>query len=60
LIEQLIERAQAAGALRSDVAADDVSSLVGGAIRGASDSPDPDLWRRYVGVVLDGLRPVSA
>jgi AcrR family transcriptional regulator len=59
LIEQLIERAQAAGALRSDIAADDVSSLVGGAIRGAADSPDPELWRRYVGVVLDGLRPVS-
>jgi AcrR family transcriptional regulator len=60
LIEQLIERAQAARALRSDVAADDVSSLVGGAIRGAADSPDPELWRRYVGVVLDGLRPVGA
>jgi AcrR family transcriptional regulator len=59
LIEQLIERAQAAGALRGDVAAEDVSSLVGGAIRGAADSPDPELWRRYVGVVLDGLRPVG-
>jgi AcrR family transcriptional regulator len=57
LVEQLIQRAQSAGALRSDIAADDVSSLVGGAILGAADSPDPDLWRRYVGVVLDGLRP---
>ena len=59
-VGQLIGRAQSAGALRSDVSADDVSSLVGGAIRGAADSPDPELWRRYVGVVLDGLRPVSA
>jgi AcrR family transcriptional regulator len=57
LIEQLIERAQAASALRPDIAADDVSRLVGSAIRGASDSPHPELWRRYVEVVLDGLRP---
>jgi AcrR family transcriptional regulator len=56
-IEQLIRRAQEAGAVRADVAADDVSSLVGSAIRGASDSEDPELWRRYVEVVLDGLRP---
>jgi AcrR family transcriptional regulator len=57
LVQQLIERAQEAGALRPDIAADDVSTLVGSAIRGAVDSPDPELWRRYVEVVLDGLRP---
>jgi AcrR family transcriptional regulator len=57
LIDQLIGRAQEAGALRPDIAADDVSTLVGSAIRGASNSPDPELWRRYVEVVLDGLRP---
>jgi AcrR family transcriptional regulator len=57
LVEQLIGRAQAAGALRHDVASDDVSALVSAAIRGAWSSPDPELWRRYVGVVLDGLRP---
>jgi hypothetical protein len=57
LVEQLIERAQKAGALRPDIAADDVSTLVGSAIRGASESPDTELWRRYVEVVLDGLRP---
>lgn len=59
LVEQLIERAQQGGALRPDIAADDVSTLVGAAIRGAFDSPEPDLWRRYVAVVLDGLRPPS-
>ena len=58
-IEQLIARAQDAGAVRADVGADDVSSLVGAAIRGASGSEDPELWRRYVEVVLDGLRPPS-
>lgn len=55
LIDQLIERAQAAGAVRKDVSADDVSTLVGTAIRGAHGSPEPELWRRYVAVVLDGL-----
>ena len=55
LIDQLIERAQEAGAVRKDVSADDVSTLVGTAIRGAYGSSDPELWRRYVAVVLDGL-----
>ena len=54
-VEQLVRRAQEAGALRRDVAADDVSTLVGSAIRGALNSPEPELWRRYVEVVLDGL-----
>ena len=58
-VEELITRAQQAGAVRADVGADDVSSLVGSAIRGASSSQDPELWRRYVEVVLDGLRPPS-
>ena len=60
LVEQLIARAQEAGALRRDIAADDVSALVGSAIRGAGNSAEPELWRRYVEVVLDGLRPPSA
>lgn len=55
LIDRLIERAQEAGALRKDVSADDVSTLVGTAIRGAYGASDAELWRRYVGVVLDGL-----
>jgi AcrR family transcriptional regulator len=49
----LIDRAQAAGALRRDVSPDDVRALVGSAIQAAPG----DEWRRYVGVVLDGLRP---
>jgi AcrR family transcriptional regulator len=60
LVEQLITRAQKAGAVRPDIAADDVSALVGSAIRGAGNSADPELWRRYVEVVLDGLRPPAA
>jgi len=56
-VEALIVRAQEAGALRRDVGAEDVSLLVGSAIKATMQSPDPDAWRRYVGVVLDGLRP---
>jgi len=57
LVEQLIARAQASGAVRSDVGAEDVSLLVGSAIQATRQSPDPDAWRRYLAVVLDGLRP---
>jgi AcrR family transcriptional regulator len=55
LVEQLVARAQEAGALRRDIAADDVSTLIGSAIRGALHSQEPELWRRYVEIVLDGL-----
>jgi hypothetical protein len=37
------------------VSAEDVSTLVSTAIRGAYGSAEPELWRRYVAVVLDGL-----
>jgi AcrR family transcriptional regulator len=57
LVEQLIERAQASGAVRTDVGAEDVSLLVGSAIQATRHSTDPDAWRRYLAVVLDGLRP---
>ncbi|HET7044782.1 MAG TPA: helix-turn-helix domain-containing protein [Gaiellaceae bacterium] len=53
VVARLVERAQAAGSVRSDFGAEDVSTLVGAAIRSAP----PEQWRRYVGVVLDGLRP---
>lgn len=61
----LIERAQAAGVVRGDLRAEDVPfllSAVGGATGkcGASGATDPDLWRRYLGIVLDGLRPEGA
>jgi AcrR family transcriptional regulator len=51
-VVRLVERAQAAGALRADIGARDVPALVGAAIRVAPQGQ----WRRYVGVVLDGLR----
>ena len=48
---ELVARAQAAGALRTDVTTEDVEALVGGAI----GSSPPDRWRQHLTVVLDGL-----
>jgi hypothetical protein len=56
LVQRLIVRAQEAGALRRDIGAEDVSVLIGSAIKATVGSSDPEAWRRYVGVVLDGLR----
>ena len=48
---ELVRRAQAAGALRGDVSAEDVEALVGTAVKSAP----PDRWRQHLTVVLDGL-----
>jgi AcrR family transcriptional regulator len=58
MLEELIARAQAAGALRPDVGALDVpilSLMLGHVIDFAHDA-DPELWRRYLALLLDGLR----
>ena len=63
LTVQLVRRAQAAGVLREDIAGQDLMFLMG-AVASISDVPfqglRPDLWKRYLGVVLDGLRPEGA
>ena len=50
--EKLVARAQRAGTVRRDLKPADVSRL----IRGALESAPPEHWRRYLDVVLDGLR----
>ncbi|MBO9533844.1 MAG: TetR/AcrR family transcriptional regulator [Solirubrobacteraceae bacterium] len=63
----LLDRAKAAGVVRDDLAAEDLPFLIS-AIGGATQScapasvvgTSPDLWRRYLGFVLDGLRPQGA
>lgn len=55
---ELVARAHAAGVLRPDVAQPDIALvplMVGGVID-AARTVDPDLWRRALAVVLDGLR----
>jgi AcrR family transcriptional regulator len=49
---KLVSRAQRAGAVRRDVEPADVQLLV----RSALTSSPPGQWRRYLDVVLDGLR----
>jgi len=52
LADRIVSRAQRAGAVRSDVKAEDVRVLV----RSALTNAPAGQWRRYLGVVLDGLR----
>ena len=52
LVGKIVSRAQRAGAVRPDVKPADVQLLV----RSALTSAPPGLWRRYLDVVLDGLR----
>jgi AcrR family transcriptional regulator len=53
---RLIRRAQRAGAVRRGLDAGDVGALVGAAIQASMHAERDDAWRRYVQVVLDGLR----
>jgi len=52
LVERIVSRAQRAGTVRRDVKPTDVQLLV----RSALTSAPPGQWRRYLDVVLDGLR----
>jgi AcrR family transcriptional regulator len=62
LIVRLIERAQREGSLRSDVVPEDLVLLLmanAGVVQGAGDAA-PDAWRRFIGLMLDGLRSDGA
>jgi AcrR family transcriptional regulator len=56
-VEQLIRRAQRARTVRAGLDAGDISALVGAVIQASARAERSDAWRRYVQVVLDGLRP---
>jgi len=58
LMEELIRRAQREGALRPDVAAPDLAllSVMLGQVIDFSHDVAPELWRRYLALLLDGLR----
>lgn len=55
---RIVERAQAHGSLRADVTVEDLTVLVWGAGRAVEITGEiaPDYWRRYLGLLLDGLR----
>jgi AcrR family transcriptional regulator len=55
IIEDLVARAQAAGSMRADVEATDLGVQL--MLMSSLSTPDqPDLWRRYLALILDGLR----
>jgi AcrR family transcriptional regulator len=58
LVNRLFERARAAGQLRADVQGPDapVLQLMLGTVLDFSRELEPELWRRYLAIVLDGLR----
>ena len=59
LVQKLVERAQAAGQVRSDLMLTDVPFLVFVLTEAAQIARPtrPDLWRRYLALILDGMRP---
>lgn len=61
-VEALIERAQLAGELRSDVVSFDVPMIMCGLGRATGVGPnDPSIsWDRYLSIILDGLRTPAA
>ncbi|MCX4095891.1 TetR/AcrR family transcriptional regulator [Nocardia sp. alder85J] len=61
VIEALAAGARAADALRADVTSGDIVLLLGAAVQIAAPvaGTRPDLWRRYLALLLDGLRPVG-
>jgi AcrR family transcriptional regulator len=61
-VAALVERAKIAGAVRTDFEGTDVPIIfaaVGAVVDDTSDV-DGELWRRYLEMILDGIRPLSA
>lgn len=59
LVQRLVDRARGEGRLREDFSSTDVLFLVRmiTAVADYAWPAAPDLWRRYLGLVLDGLPP---
>ena len=61
-VAAVLERAQQAGVVRQDIAPQDIPILIQSAARAGCVMPssDPELARRYLTIILDGLRPGAA
>jgi AcrR family transcriptional regulator len=59
VISRLVERAQASGDLRPDFSPTDVKMIAFmlGSIAEYAASVAPEIWRRYLTMLIDGLRP---
>jgi AcrR family transcriptional regulator len=62
IVHRLVDRAREGGAIRADVTGADVILLMCAPNYVTSYVPDapPDLWRRYLAIIFDGLRPEGA
>lgn len=56
LLIQLLERAKEQGRIRSDIEITDLGILMS-MVSSTADPDHPELWERYLTVVLDGLQP---
>jgi AcrR family transcriptional regulator len=58
IVNKLVERAQADGSLRPDVATTDMPllQLMLGSLSECTRDVDPEVWRRFLGIITDGLR----
>jgi AcrR family transcriptional regulator len=61
-IDRLVARARERGVMRADVTGTDVFLLMCAPnyVAGYVPNASPDLWRRYLALILDGLRPEGA
>ncbi|MBT2212803.1 MULTISPECIES: TetR/AcrR family transcriptional regulator [Actinomadura] len=62
IVQVLVDRAREQGVIRADVTGADVVLLMCAPNHVAEYLPDgaPDLWRRYLAIIFDGLRPDGA
>ncbi|WP_242900842.1 TetR/AcrR family transcriptional regulator [Actinomadura terrae] len=62
IVHILVDRARDQGVVRADVTGADVVLLMCAPNHVAEYLPDasPDLWRRYLAIIFDGLRPAGA
>jgi len=58
LVTQLVERAQVQGSLRADLEPTDLPllQLMLGSLSDCTRDVDPEVWRRFLGILTDGLR----
>ena len=61
-VAEIFVRAQAQGTLRTDFTKEDIPMLfwTGARVAELTSSVAPELWRRYLGLLLDGLRTDAA
>ena len=61
-LDALVERARGHGAVRADITGTDVFLLMCAPnyVAGYAPGAPPGLWRRYLGIIFDGLRPEGA